>query len=151
MDKMRLLNRLEKAWTGLKDAFAGLDEAQLTQPGATSEWSVKDLLAHVATWDQEALHSLPMILEGRRPPRYKDLYGGIDAFNALKSIEKQALSLAETIEHFERTHQSLVEMLLSLPEENFLRESRFLRRLRLDTYGHYPLHARAIREWRRTL
>lgn len=151
MDKFRILNRLEKAWTELKEAFAGLNEAQLTQPGTTGEWSVKDLLAHVATWDQEALHSLPMILEGHRPPRYKDLYGGIDAFNALKSTEKRALSLAETIEHFERTHQSLVEMLLSLPEEHFLKESRFLRRLRLDTFGHYPLHASAIRAWRKTL
>jgi hypothetical protein len=151
MDKTKLLNRLEKAWTELREAFADLNEAQLTQPGVTGDWSVKDLLAHVATWDQEALHSLPMILEGRRPPRYKDLYGGIDAFNALKSSEKQVLSLAETIEHFERTHQSLVVMLLSLPEEHFLRESRFLRRLRLDTYGHYPLHASAIRAWRKTL
>ena len=28
------------------------------------------------------------------------------------------------------------------------RETRFRRRLRLDTYSHYPKHARAIREWR---
>jgi hypothetical protein len=151
MDKTRLLNRLEKAWSELKEAYTGLNEAQLTQPGVTGQWSVKDLLAHVATWDQEALHSLPMILEGRRPPRYKDLYGGIDAFNALKSSEMQALSLAETIENFEQAHQSLVEMLLSIPEEHFLRESRFLRRLRLDTYSHYPLHTSAIRAWRKTL
>jgi hypothetical protein len=32
----------------------------------------------------------------------------------------------------------------------FTRETRFRRRLRLDTYGHYPTHARAIRAWRTT-
>jgi hypothetical protein len=28
-------------------------------------------------------------------------------------------------------------------------DTRLRRRLRLDTHGHYLLHARAIREWRR--
>src|SRR4051794_11723350 len=35
------------------------------------------------------------------------------------------------------------------PEELYKRDTRFRRRLRLDTYGHYPKHAWAIREWRR--
>jgi hypothetical protein len=35
-----------------------------------------------------------------------------------------------------------------VPEEQFARETRFRRRLRLDTYRHYLEHARAIREWR---
>ena len=28
-------------------------------------------------------------------------------------------------------------------------KGRIRRRLRLDTYGHYPLHASAIRRWRK--
>jgi hypothetical protein len=35
-----------------------------------------------------------------------------------------------------------------VPEEQFARETRFRRRLRLDTYRHNLEHARAIREWR---
>jgi hypothetical protein len=34
------------------------------------EWSVKDILAHVTTWEEEALKYLPLILTGGRPPRY---------------------------------------------------------------------------------
>jgi hypothetical protein len=34
------------------------------------------------------------------------------------------------------------------PEALFVTETPFRRRLRLDTYSHYPIHARAIREWR---
>ena len=42
----------------------------------------------------------------------------------------------------------LIDYLHSVPEEHFTRETPFRHRLRLDTYSHYPLHARAIREWR---
>ena len=40
------------------------------QSGVTGDWSVCDILAHVTTWEQEALKYLPTILEGSTPPRY---------------------------------------------------------------------------------
>src|SRR5947208_7237268 len=49
-DKQRLLRRLDKAWAALKESYAGLSDRQLTEPGVTGDWSVKDTLAHVATW-----------------------------------------------------------------------------------------------------
>jgi hypothetical protein len=35
-----------------------------------------------------------------------------------------------------------------VPPEHLAKETRFRHRLRLDTYGHYPLHTQAIRQWR---
>jgi hypothetical protein len=35
-----------------------------------------------------------------------------------------------------------------VPEDQFIRETRFRRRLRLDTYSHYLMHAEAICSWR---
>jgi hypothetical protein len=48
----------------------------------------------------------------------------------------------------DETHRQLVSYLHSVPEEYFKGETAFRHRLRLDTYGHYPLHARAIQQWR---
>ena len=81
MDKQQLLKQLEKAWAAIKESYAGLSDSQLTEPGVMGNWSVKDILAHVTTWEEEALKYLPLILESGRPPRYAK-YGGIDAFNA---------------------------------------------------------------------
>jgi hypothetical protein len=58
---------------------------------------VIDILAHVSAWENEALTHLPHILEGKRPPKYSDRYGGIDAFNALKVRESRAVSPAEVL------------------------------------------------------
>jgi len=148
MRKQQILNKLEHAWVTFKGAYAGLTDEQLVEPGVTGDWSVKDILAHVSWWEEEALKHLPTILQGGRPPRYSVLYGGIDAFNARMTEQKRGLSLSEVLRQSDKIHVELVEYVQNAPEEQFATETRFRRRLRLDTYGHYPIHARAIREWR---
>lgn len=148
MDSQRLLERLDREWAALLESYAGLSDAQLTQPGVTGNWSVRDIIAHVTWWEEEALKHLPHILKGGRPPRYSVEYGGIDAFNALMTEKKRGLALAEVLRERDETHQRVVRYIRSAPEEQFARETRFRRRLRLDTYSHYPIHAKAIRAWR---
>ena len=148
MDRRQLLGRLDAAWGAFKASYAGLSDAQLMEPGATGEWSVRDILAHVTTWEEEALTHLPLILEGGTPPRYSVRYGGIDAFNARMTEQKARLSLATVRRQLDETHRRLIDFIQRAPEDQLSRESRFRRRLRLDAYGHYPLHAEAIRRWR---
>jgi uncharacterized protein (TIGR03083 family) len=144
----KLLKRLDTAWAAFIESYAGLPDARLTEPGAMGDWSVKDILAHVTTWEEEALKHLPLIVEGGRPPRYSMKYGGIDAFNAQMTEQKRGLSLADVRRQLDETHRRLVDFIRSAPEDQLAPETRFRRRLRLDTYGHYPKHAEAIRAWR---
>jgi hypothetical protein len=148
MNTEQLLNKLDREWMALGESYAGLPDANLTEPGVVDGWSVKDILAHVTTWEEEALRYLPLIVEGGRPPRYSVQYGGIDAFNARKTEEKQSLSLTGVLRQLEETHRRLLAYIQSVPEEQFTRETPFRHRLRLDTYSHYPIHTRMIREWR---
>lgn len=145
--KQRLLHRLDEAWVAFKDSYAGVSDSQLTEAGVTGDWSVRDILAHVTTWEEEALKYLPLILESGRPPRYVK-YGGIDAFNAAMTERKRGLSVSEVLRQLDDTHRRLVDFVQSVPEEEFVRDTRFRRRLRLDTYRHYPGHAETIRTWR---
>jgi hypothetical protein len=147
MDKQRLLKQLEKAWTPIKESFAGLSDSQLTEPGVMGKWSVKDILAHVTTWEEEALKYLPLIITGGEPPRYTR-YGGIDAFNAQMTEQKRGLGLSDVLKQLDEPHRRLIDYIRGVPEEHFTRETRFRHRLRLDTYSHYPKHAKAIWEWR---
>ena len=151
MKRQQALARLDAAWTDFEQAYAGLSESELTRPGVTGQWSVRDIIAHVTWWEEEALRHLPLIREGGRPPRYSVTYGGIDAFNALMTERRRGLPLAEVLRQHDEVHRRLVEYVERAPEELFTRETRFRRRLRLDTYGHYPTHARAIRAWRRAI
>ena len=149
MDGRHLLRRLDAAWGAFKASYAGLSDAQLMKPGVTGDWSVRDILAHVTTWEEEALTHLPLILEGGTPPRYSVKYGGIDAFNARMTEQKARLSLSAVRRQLDGTHRRLIDFIQRAPEDQLSRETRFRRRLRLDTYSHYPQHAEAIRQWRR--
>jgi hypothetical protein len=151
MNTQQVLARLDAAWADFEDSYAGLSDAQLRIPGVTGQWSVRDIIAHVTWWEEEALKHLPLIREGGRPPRYSVQYGGIDAFNALMTEQRRHHSLAEVIRQHDDVHARLIEYVRGAPEELYTRETRFRRRLRLDTYGHYPIHSKAIREWRRRL
>jgi hypothetical protein len=148
MDRPQLLKRIDKAWQALIASYTGLPERELLEPGATGGWSVKDTIAHVTWWEEEALTHLPIILDGGRPPRYSVTYGGIDAFNALMAEQKRELSLSEVLQERDETHRRLLDYLQTVPEDQIARETRFRRRLRLDTYGHYPKHAEAVLQWR---
>ena len=148
MTREQLLRRLDNAWIAFKDSYAGLSQSDVLEPGVTKAWSVRDIIAHVTTWEEEALKHLPAVLEGRRPPRYSVTYGGIDAFNALMTIKKAGLSLAEVYSQQEEIHRQVIDAVMRVPENQLIHETRYRRRLRLDTYDHYPKHTEAIRRWR---
>lgn len=148
MTRDQLLDRIETAWQAFRSSYAGLPEERLLQPGVTGDWSVKDTIAHVSWWEDEALTHLPHILAGRRPPRYSVTYGGIDAFNALMTERKRDLALADVLAHADETHERLLGFVQTVPDDQIAVETRFRRRLRLDTYGHYPIHTELILAWR---
>jgi hypothetical protein len=143
----KLLKRLDTAWAAFQESYAGVPDAQLLEPGVMGDWSVRDILAHVTIWEEEALTHLPLIIAGGRPPRYVT-YGGIDAFNAHMIEQTRGLSLSNVRRRLDDTHRRLIAFIQSAPADQFTRETHARRRLRLDTYGHYPLHAAAIRAWR---
>jgi hypothetical protein len=139
---------MDRAWKELEASYAGLSDAQRLEPGVTGDWSVKDIIAHVTSWEEEALTHLPLVLAGGKPPKYSVTYGGIDAFNAKIAERNKDQSLSEVLRRNKNTHRRLLAFIESVPESQFAEETRFRRRLRLDTYGHYPKHAAAIRQWR---
>jgi len=145
--KTLALKRLEERWREFGESLEGLPDAALTGGAIVGEWTARDLMAHVTTWEEETLKLLPVILKGRRTPKYSALYGGVDAFNAQSHERKWGMELEEVRRQMEGTHRRLVGYLEGVAEEVFEGNERFVRRLRLDTYGHYREHAEHIREW----
>ncbi len=148
MKKEQVLKKIEAAWEGFKESYAGLSDEQVLEAGVTGDWSVKDIIAHVTVWEDEALKHMPHILKGQKPPLYSVTYGGINTFNALMTERKSKMTLAEVLWEQDETHRRLIAYVEKLPEGQFMTETRVRRRIRLDCYGHYPIHAKAIREWR---
>lgn len=148
MDTAQILQRLNRGWLALLESIQGLPEAAATQPGVVGTWSVKDLLGHVTTWEEEAIRAVSQVARGAPTPRYRS-YGGIDAFNAREAARKTALSLLEIQRQLDDTHRRLLDIVSDTPKELWATDTLIRRRLRWDTYAHYREHARQIQEWRK--
>ena len=147
---LRLLKRVDDAFAAFIGSYEGLAGADLLRPGVIGNWSVRDIIVHVTTWEEEALKHLPAVLSGRRPPRYSVTYGGIDAFNALMTARKKDLTLPEVLRQQSAVHRRVVALIERTPEKELASGTRFRNRLRLDTYGHYAGHTAAILRWRQS-
>ena len=125
IDRPQLLKRLDTAWEALKASYADLSDSELSEPGVTGAWSVRDIIAHVTGWEEEALTHLPLILAGGKPPRYSVKYGGIDAFNSRMTEQKRSLSLSDVLWARDDTHRRLIDFIQRVPEDQIMKFPAF--------------------------
>ena len=143
----RLLAQLNRDWQVFLDSLACLPDSALLQPGVVGEWSLRDIMGHVTTWEEESIKALPAILARVPPPTYGGYGGvGVDAFNAQKAAEKHALTLADIRRDLAATHQILLGRIAAIPDEAV--DAELERRVAEDTWNHYRQHAEQIRAWR---
>ncbi|HOG77183.1 MAG: DinB family protein [Chloroflexi bacterium] len=148
MNKVEFMKLLEARWQELTASTDGLEPYQMLIPGVVGTWSVKDILGHVTSWEQETLSTLPEILAGKPAPVYSQIYGSIDTFNAYMVMARNRQTLEEILANLEKVHGRLLRFLEEADPTQFLEETPFLIRLSMDTTEHYPEHAEAIRAWR---
>ena len=65
VDKAKTEAELHKAWDGIRRLVESLSERELTEPGVVDQWSVKDLLGHMAFWAEKSARDLALVTEGR--------------------------------------------------------------------------------------
>ena len=114
----------------------------MTEPGVSGDWSVKDLLGHVAVWDAYAVAASRTCLAGEAP-------GPVDwrAINEREAEARVGRSVAEQRNEMERVHAAMREFVASLGAAE-LRTKGVRPRIRVDTFEHYAEHAADIRAWR---
>lgn len=144
MNKEQLLNRLQQNWKVFLESFEGLPASALLETDVVGHWSVRDVMGHITTWEEEKMKIIPLILKGKPIHRR---YSSVDAFNAREQERKQHLPLEQVQQELAATHERLVAFLVDLPGGAYTSGSRLLRTLRL-TYNHYREHAAQITAWR---
>jgi hypothetical protein len=137
------LERIEGSWRGLTAALDGIPEERLGEPGAVGEWSVKDVMGHLAFWDEQALLAAERHLAGQAPVRVDDW----QAMNEREAAARADRSVAEQRAELERAHGLLVALLRSRPPLDPAAVG-LCGCMEEDTYQHYDEHAAEIRAWR---
>lgn len=82
MTQDEILDALEDERENLLDAIDGLSDEQLTEPGVAEDWSIKDILHHLAMWEAEMVKLLWQAAQGEQPTTIHFRNQDIDTINA---------------------------------------------------------------------
>jgi uncharacterized damage-inducible protein DinB len=160
-DKFLSILRSERAnWEAL---IAEVDVSRMTQPGVAGEWSLKDVLAHVAVYEEWIGSVVEELMRGETKTLDSGEPEDVDTEkrNAHFFRENQHRSLPEVRTFSQQAFQHLLTVVQSLPEEDLSGASpRFKpllpvywpdvplwKAIASNSYEHYHQHIPAIRAW----
>lgn len=142
----RALERMDEAWGPLRGAADSLAPGGLEQLTAAG-WTAKELLSHVAFWDEAALPVILYMLRGQDIPEghyfgsgYRadsNVWPSADVHNAREAGWGREHSADEVVARLLRAHGSLVETVASLSDEEAAAHGGYLG----DHCDHYREHA----------
>ena len=82
-------------------------------------WSVADLLAHLIGWDYTNLEATKSILQGELPEFYSHRDRDWETYNALLVERHKTEDYAELLHAVEASHRALVDLLATVPADEF--------------------------------
>src|SRR5438874_1559991 len=115
---------LEQGQQRLHELLGRGSDDDLSRPATIGggDWSAKDLIGHIATWEESAIDSVADIRRGE-VPKIEEVFreeGGIDRYNAESMPKVQELPLREVRERAAAAHRTLVAMIRGMGDEQWL-------------------------------
>jgi uncharacterized protein (TIGR03083 family) len=156
MTKDEILDALEDEREKLLDAIEGLDDEQLSAPGASGDWSVKDMLYHLTMWEAELVKLLWQAKQEAPPTTIHFGKVDVDSINArwfelgkdrpleqvlddLQAVRKQTVRRVETFNDADLNNPQRYPWLKNHPLWVWIAE---------DSFKHEAEHAEQINTWR---
>src|SRR5258708_31311450 len=110
MDKPRLRDKIRTGQAEFEAVLAPLNAGQLTAPGVNGDWSIKDILAHLVSWQKRTLAYLDAAAHQGEP----DIEGissdaEMNNLNARFYAGNKSRPLADVLADFKNTYSQVVE------------------------------------------
>lgn len=145
-----LLGELHDAREAFLDALSDVDAALVTAPGVMGDWSVRDLVVHVAAWDEHGATALELASNGRGA-QFAYSRGDTDAMNERFLTQALQTSPAGALAREEAAFAAFRDRIAALDPE--LVDQRLGNGdtvgdvIRYDGSEHYAEHTEHLRAW----
>jgi hypothetical protein len=110
-EKAKLIQQLDEARAKMRAVLEGIDTRVEIYP----TWTIKEVLAHIAGWDDVSASSLRLHAGGHEPPT--PAARGIDYYNAESVATRAALSYQQVVQEWELAREEFKAALLALSPE----------------------------------
>lgn len=155
MTKDQILDTIRQGRREFDKILAPLTEAQMIEPGAQDDWSVKDILAHISAWERRATRWVGEALRGEVTQVPVTTEAEVDAWNARVFQENKDRELADVLAESQQSYEEIVAATEAAPEEALVDPQRYAWLegeplgiiVAANTWWHYAEHAESIRAW----
>lgn len=146
----QLLTELDAARDDFLDALEAVDADLVLVPGVVGEWSIRDLVVHVAAWCEHGAGAIELA-EAARGAEFAYSRSDTDAMNEQFAGDGRALSARDALAREDAAFTALRQRVAELEPER-LRErlgngDTVEAVIRYDGPDHYAEHADHIRSW----
>jgi hypothetical protein len=156
MTRDELLKKIEQTHDDFVGTLTDLSEDTMTKRPVIDWWMIKDLLGHIAMWQQVALQFIAEYKQDGSPqPLGLADDAAIDAYNKRGVELRRDLPLAKVRAEFDAAHRDLVAAVKTLSDDDLNKalpapwKDRTLEYLiKINTYTHTPEHTEQIKRWR---
>jgi hypothetical protein len=139
-DKKEILNRLREEFNRWEELLASLSEAQITAPMLPDNWSIKDVVAHLWSWQQRSLARMEAALHNREPefppwpPSLRpDSEEDLEQLNAWLYQSNRDKPWSAVYNDWRTQFLRFIELGEAIPENDLLQPGRY------PWQGKYPL------------
>ena len=152
MDKATLLKTLIETRAAWEALLAQFDEEQMLKPGAAGTWSVKDVIAHVASGESGIVPVLRthVLVD-------TDLWNlSDDERNEIEYQQKKDRPLHDIVNEERQAYTALLEVVQQLSDED-LNDPHYFKNMPEewipwqliagDSFKHYEDHMPSLRDW----
>ena len=146
-DKARLLHEADEAFSELRQAVDGLDDARLTRVWLGT-WSIREILIHVSGWHHEMTPALARVARGEAAYP-AGTYDDFDTWNARFVQNRAGAKMPDVLAELDASHRDFVRAAGSVPDAHFAAGGGARELFEGTGPGHYREHTAQIREWRR--
>jgi len=102
-------------------AIDGFPEEAWETAGACGTWSVKDIIAHLASYEQVLVDVLTAFLDAGPTPALNTFTEQGDQFNDIEVSRRKARTMQDVLAEFNDTHTQVMSLIAHIPSER-LRE-----------------------------
>ncbi|MEO8457086.1 MAG: maleylpyruvate isomerase N-terminal domain-containing protein [Chloroflexota bacterium] len=147
--------KLERSWTALRSIIESVPESELTAGGVVEDWSIKDIMGHVAFWDARAAATLRASAAGRPSDIPKgDGPNWVDDWNNREYLARKDKSYTDVRGEWITSHEEARNALAEIPEpalDTKFGKFKVISLFAGDTYTHYDEHAAQVKAWLREM
>src|ERR1044071_7509603 len=117
--RRRAIRRIEAVRRSTLAFIERIPEPEIVRPRTIDQWSVKDVLAHLMSCDEETVRRFKLIARGRGDQIvwFRGM-ADADRFTARPVGAARRLGLAAVLRRMERAHENVIEWLGRLPVES---------------------------------